>query len=270
MALHSSFLTTVASFFVSTILHILCNRSGSIGIFCEAADVAFINHKNHRSPPAPFKNSLCRDEPVFSPKSAQQNVVFPPGSAVDFSYLRRSGPLFMARPKKGAAGPKLKNGKVQVKITKFVEGTGRVGDIVLVAPAFWENKLKKTKSAVLISDEEVASQKALEEQNASDCLSTAKDVGSTISKMELTIRRKAGPSGNIFGGVGKKALIEGLKEELPMGSLESKAVKIETVKEEESGEVLKHDVKKLGKYTVRISLHPKVAVDFKVEVASES
>jgi len=77
-------------------------------------------------------------------------------------------------------------------------------------------------------------------------------------------------SGHIFGGVGKKTVVDMLKMQLPMGCLDSKAVKIKSIKEEESGKELKHDVKEIGTYDVRICLHKDVGVDFKMKVAPDS
>ena len=53
-----------------------------------------------------------------------------------------------------------KGSKVQVKLLKHVAGTGQAGEIIMVAPAFFTNKLQKTGSAKRISDEEVQKEMA--------------------------------------------------------------------------------------------------------------
>jgi len=237
----------------------------SIEHFC--ADAAFVDHSRLLPKSSGLLVDKLNDADMFAASPKQSSFSMRPRN---LNTLPRAMALYMARPKKGGKGsPALKNGKVQVKMTKFVEGTGRVGDIVLVAPAFWENKLKKTSSAVLISDEEVEADNALKSQSEAEALATAKDVGAKVSNTVLEIKKKAGPNGHIFGGVGKKTVVDMLKMQLPLGCLDSKAVKIKSIKEEESGKELKHDVKEIGTYDVRICLHKDVGVDFKMKVAAE-
>eukprot|EP00565_Helicotheca_tamesis_P009704 CAMPEP_0185729954 /NCGR_PEP_ID=MMETSP1171-20130828/7790_1 /TAXON_ID=374046 /ORGANISM="Helicotheca tamensis, Strain CCMP826" /LENGTH=244 /DNA_ID=CAMNT_0028398905 /DNA_START=89 /DNA_END=823 /DNA_ORIENTATION=+ len=176
---------------------------------------------------------------------------------------RGGGPLF-AKKKKAPAGKK----KVQVKLLKYVEGTGRMGDIVMVAPAFYENMLKKTGSGILITDDEVekeSSEKAAKEKAQLDL---ATDLKSKIEDISLVIPKKVGKDGHLFGAVGKKVLFNELKSKFPKGALGGKQVKILEMKDEE-GKSLDHDIKETGEYTATISLLKDMSADFKVSVVEE-
>merc|ERR1712232_654721 len=106
------------------------------------------------------------------------------------------------------------------------EGTGSIGDIVMVAPAFFENKLKKTGSAVFVTDEEVTKIKEEKICREKDLVAGAMDMREKLEGFELVLKKKAGPEGNLFGGVGKKLIFKELKEQFPSGALDGKQIKI--------------------------------------------
>ena len=180
---------------------------------------------------------------------------------------KRSNTVLFAKKKRGAAA--VKGGKVQVKILKHVEGTGRVGDVVSVSPAFWENKLKKTGSAIMITDEEVLTQKKEAAAVAEEALDHANHVKEKIEGMgAIAFAKKAGPDGHLFGGINKKSILLMLQSNFPNGALSGKAYKVLDVKDE-SGSSLNHDIKEVGEYQADISLHPKVDVRVKIIVTFE-
>ena len=76
--------------------------------------------------------------------------------------------------------------KVQVKLLKHVAGTGQAGEVVMVTPAFFNNKLRPTKSAKIISDEDVESERAEAEALAESTKATATELQEKISEMILT------------------------------------------------------------------------------------
>mmetsp|Transcript_4606 Transcript_4606/g.6819 ORF Transcript_4606/g.6819 Transcript_4606/m.6819 type:complete len:296 (-) Transcript_4606:112-999(-) len=177
-----------------------------------------------------------------------------------------TGPLYASRKASVHLGASSsKGGKVQVKLLKYVEGTGSIGDIVLVAPAFFENKLKRTNSAILISDEEVRAEKQSKERLQQAQLDQALDMQKKIQEVTLSFFKKAGPEGHLFGGVGRKDILDELKRTFPVGALEGKQNKI-TLVECSNGLEIKGDIKEVGSYTSTVSLLTDIAATFRVEV----
>eukprot|EP00586_Coscinodiscus_wailesii_P011159 CAMPEP_0172495894 /NCGR_PEP_ID=MMETSP1066-20121228/79676_1 /TAXON_ID=671091 /ORGANISM="Coscinodiscus wailesii, Strain CCMP2513" /LENGTH=176 /DNA_ID=CAMNT_0013267899 /DNA_START=313 /DNA_END=843 /DNA_ORIENTATION=- len=175
--------------------------------------------------------------------------------------------LFAKPNRKGAKSSK--GGKVQVKLLKNIPGTGVIGDVIMVTPAFFENKLKKTQSAVRISDEEVSKEKETRAKKQKAELETANDMKDHLTDYELVLKRKAGPEGHLFGGVGKKVILEELRSGFPKGALDGKSVKISKIKDAESGEEVKQDIKEIGVFTATISLLSDIKADFSVTVEAE-
>mmetsp|Transcript_4868 Transcript_4868/g.9279 ORF Transcript_4868/g.9279 Transcript_4868/m.9279 type:complete len:259 (+) Transcript_4868:142-918(+) len=180
---------------------------------------------------------------------------------------RNGGPLLFAKKSKDTTAGK--SGKIQVKLLKHVAGTGSAGDIIMVAPAFFMNKLQKTGSAVRITDEEVqqeCTEKAQQDKEARDLANQLKEKLETIN---LVLSKKAGPDGHLFGGIGYKVIFSELEKEFPKGALGAKYIKITVVKDKNSGELLNHDIKSVGDYTVTISLLKDISADFGLTVKNE-
>lgn len=181
--------------------------------------------------------------------------------------IGRSGsPLLFAKKAKDTTVGK--SGKIQVKLLKHVAGTGSAGDIVMVAPAFFMNKLQKTGSAVRITDEQVEKECEEKAQQDKEARELANQLKEKIETLTLVLSKKAGPDGQLFGGIGYKAIFSELEKEFPKGALGAKYIKITQVKDD-NGELLKHDIKSVGDYTVTISLLKDVAADFCLTVKNE-
>lgn len=84
-----------------------------------------------------------------------------------------------ARPKKIAG---TKGGKIQVKLLKTMPGTGNQGDVILVTPAFFENKLRKTNSAKKITDAEVKTENKEKQEKEKARMDNATDVAQVSLK----------------------------------------------------------------------------------------
>jgi ribosomal protein L9 len=190
-------------------------------------------------------------------------------SCLRSNFYSVGSPLMLASKKASShvGASSSKGGKVQVKLLKYVEGTGSIGDIVLVAPAFFENKLKRTKSAILISDEEVHTEKLNLERSKKEQLQQALDMQSKIQETAISFSKKAGPEGHLFGGVGRKDILEELKRKFPLGTLEGKQIKIISLKRSD-GEEVKGDIKDTGSYLAMVSLLVDVNAEFRVEVTA--
>jgi ribosomal protein L9 len=146
--------------------------------------------------------------------------------------------------------------KLQVKLLQHIAGTGQAGDVIMVNPIFFDNKLRPQKLARVITDDEVqndivSNQENLKqlnieantivhllgsEESESDSES---DSDSENTKYTLSfLDNQTGPDGlKLFGGIGPKKLLDALKldcNEFDIYSKEhTKLVSIVDVEEQE-------------------------------------
>lgn len=205
----------------------------------------------------------------FAKKKDEDKTGSPSSSCFRSNFYSAGSPLMLASKKASShvGASSSKGGKVQVKLLKYVEGTGSIGDIVLVAPAFFENKLKRTKSAILISDEEVQTEKLNLERSKKEQMQQALDMQCKIKETIINFSKKAGPEGHLFGGVGRKDILEELRRKFPLGTLEGKHIKVISLKRLD-GEEIKADIKDTGSYLAMVSLLVDVNAEFRVEVTA--
>jgi len=193
--------------------------------------------------------------------------------------------------KKGATQPvSSKKGKIQVVLLETVPKVGQSGDVVFVSSAIFQNQLKRSNKARLISEEEVQAMEAekaaaekemleeaiktkqmLEEamvEKISDAEQCATD-GDDICGVALEMKRKAGPEGNLFGGVNPKMVMDALKQRYPQGSWDGRQVKLTEVKDSDGKDVKKKDIKHTGDYTVSVTLGKGVDVTFILSILEE-
>ena len=159
--------------------------------------------------------------------------------------------------------------KIQVKLLKHVAGTGQAGDVVMVTPPFYNNKLRPTKSATLISDDQVEMERAKAALEAKERQTTAAAIKERVEATPLMLKRKAGPDGQLFGGIGAKVLMEELKEVTGEGDfLDSKSVKIIALMDGD-GKKMQGDIKHLGSFSASLSLTKDVVAKIEIEVQAE-
>jgi large subunit ribosomal protein L9 len=170
----------------------------------------------------------------------------------------------LASKKKNAATT-----KIQVKMLKFVAGTGIVGEVIQVTPAFYHNKLLPTKSAELISNEEMREQQAQQAAEEKATKEKANELKEKLSGITLQIKRTAGPDGHLFGGIGPKAIVEELKTIIVDDFLDKKGVKVLAITDEE-GKKLRGDIKQTGSFSAGISLTKDISAKIEIVVAPES
>ncbi|KAL3790849.1 hypothetical protein HJC23_004479 [Cyclotella cryptica] len=189
-----------------------------------------------------------------------------------------------------ATQPASKKGKIQVMLLQTVPDIGQSGDIVLVSSAVFQNQLKRNGKARLITEEEIQKMEQEKEEQEEKMLEMAiktknileeamlinlggqdqcPDNGQDICGVALTIKRKAGPEGNLFGGVNPKMVMDALKETFPSGSWDGKQVKIAKMTDSEGKDVAKMDIKHIGEYTIEMSLGKDVDVCFILSIAAE-
>lgn len=221
-----------------------------------ASPTVIIDSRNHKS-----VTNLNK----YSHQQQQQNMKIFNGRLVTGVKPNLDGIALFAHKKDTTVG---KGGKVQVKLLKHVAGTGHAGDVIMVAPAFFTNKLQKTGSAVRITDEEVAkenSEKLTEEKEQKE---NALAVKNKVESMKVSLSKKAGPDGHLFGGVNYKMILSELKKDFPQGCLDGKHIKITEVKKDD-GKKLRGDIKETGDYKVNISLHRDVSANLQLSVTEE-
>lgn len=170
----------------------------------------------------------------------------------------------LASKKKSAAGA-----KIQVKMLKYVAGTGIVGQVIQVTPAFYHNKLLPTKSAELISNEEMKLEQAQVAAEEKETREKANELKEKLSGITLQIKRTAGPDGHLFGGIGPKAIVDELKMMIVDDFLDQKGVKVMAITDED-GSKLRGDIKHTGKFSAGISLTKDISAKIEVVVAPES
>ncbi len=163
------------------------------------------------------------------------------------------------------------SGKIQVKLLKHVAGTGHAGQVIMVTPAFFNNKLRPTQSALVISNEEVAREQKEVEQHEKEAIETAKELQATISELTLKFLRKAGPDGQLFGGINAKTLITELQGAVDdkKDFLSQKHVKIADLYDEE-GKKMNGDIKHIGKFSSTIFLRADISAKFDILVEPEA
>ena len=169
--------------------------------------------------------------------------------------------LYLAKRK---AAPK----KIQVKLTKHIAGTGQAGDVIQVTPAFYNNRLLPTQSARIISAEEMEEERRQAAQETAATTQKAQEIKKRVEQTKLRIARKAGPNGQLFGGVGAKTLMEELHRALEDDFLKAKQVKIASLVDGD-GKKVRGDLKHTGEFQATVKLTPEFSANlaFTIEAA---
>jgi ribosomal protein L9 len=169
--------------------------------------------------------------------------------------------------KKKSSGP-APTKKVQVKLLKHVAGSGQAGDVIQVTPAFFNNKLRANKSAILISDEEVDKQRIEGEEKGKEIKAKATELQAKLSETTLIFSRKAGPDGQLFGGIGPKNIMSELQGLGDEDFLDQKWVKISEILDE-NGKKIRGDIKHTGEFAARVVLAKDISAKFAIVVKAE-
>lgn len=176
--------------------------------------------------------------------------------------------------------------KMQVRMLKTVPGTGQTGDVVLVTPAFFNNKLRPTGSASMISDQEVKEMQMQREIMLHEVIQHARTLQQCIESSGetdngnnnnnnnfcLRLRQKAGPDGQLFGSIHHKTLLKELKDTIGNDEaakfLSQKSVKVTEVVDGE-GQPLRGDIKHVGSYQATIYLTNDISAKLAIVVEAE-
>lgn len=150
---------------------------------------------------------------------------------------------------------------MEVILLNKVENLGNLGDVVKVKPGYGRNFLIPSGRAVPATDEnrKVFEERRAElERQAAEVLSAAEARRDQLVELAtVTIARKAGDEGKLFGSIGTSDIAEAVT-----------AAGVE-VEKQEVRLPAEGPIRQTGEYEIGLHLHPEVNVDVKVEVVAE-
>ena len=149
---------------------------------------------------------------------------------------------------------------MKVILKQDVKGLGCEGDTVKVADGYARNYLMPRGLAIEASDRNLKALKAEKltiEKRADKELALARKVAGELASGGITIRRKSGEGGRLFGSVTARDVGDAIKEVL--------GVEIDKRKIE-----LSDPIKAVGSYTIPIRLHPQVTGKVVIDVEPPS
>ena len=145
---------------------------------------------------------------------------------------------------------------MDVILLERVEKLGGIGDVVKVKDGFARNYLLPNKKALRANESNrkvfEANRARIESENATR-RADAEVEAKTFKDASVTIIRQASNTGQLYGSVAVRDLVDALNE---AGHKVAK-----------SAIVLDRPIKAIGVYEVKVSLHPEVSVTVKVNVA---
>jgi len=170
--------------------------------------------------------------------------------------------------------------KIRIRVQKNVNGQGRIGDTILVSRAYWLNYLQPQKAGIIISDDQIAREQAESAKSIAEDRAKAIELSERINQLPLlTIRRKAGTSGQLFGAVTDKQIIELLVSQYPVGMVSAKDLAVKEIFTcienkstgvEEECTIAIEELKKIGHFKIVMGLHHNYSASFKVEIVKEN
>jgi ribosomal protein L9 len=190
---------------------------------------------------------------------------FFPAISVKPALLPSSFSSHLLAKKKAAAAAAPQ--KLQVKLLKPIPGTGQKGDIVKVTPAFYQNKLQPTRAAEIVSNEQVEQELRMKQEKMATINEQATRLQTQLQAedFEVLIKKKTGPDGHLFGGVGVKLLMKELQDRVKDDFLQN--AKIKEVLDSDNKAVA--DIKNIGEYKVTIELTKDIKATFPLKVDAE-
>jgi ribosomal protein L9 len=145
---------------------------------------------------------------------------------------------------------------MDIILLERIEKLGSIGDVVTVKDGYARNFLLPNKKALRANDANKkvfeANRAKIESDNAerrASALTESKDVDGK----QVVLIRASSNSGQLYGSVSVRDIVDALNAE---GAKVSKAMI-----------VLERPIKTIGLFDVRVSLHPEVSVNVKVNVA---
>jgi large subunit ribosomal protein L9 len=151
--------------------------------------------------------------------------------------------------------PKGKNGGIELLLIQSVDHLGKQGDVVEVRAGYANNYLLPQGLATVATPHHkrmVEKHRAKLQSIEKARLKDLQELADRLAKQSLTIEANANDDGHLYGSVGAKEIVDGLKQ--AEFHIQQDQVRLEGV------------LKELGLYTVRIHLAQDIEADLKVWV----
>lgn len=148
---------------------------------------------------------------------------------------------------------------MQIILLEAVENLGKLGDTVKVKPGYARNFLLPQGKAVPATREnlaEVEARRAELERQEAEALALAQSRAEKLEGVQVTVTRKAGDEGKLFGSVGPVDIAEALAAEGM--EVERHEVRIPV-----------DSIRQVGEYPIIIHLHAEVEANITLSVAAE-
>lgn len=146
---------------------------------------------------------------------------------------------------------------MEIILLERIEKLGAIGDVVTVKDGYARNYLLPNKKALRANDANRkvfdANRAKIEADNA-ERRTQAEGLSKDVEGKEVTLIRQASNTGQLYGSVSVRDIIEALHAD---GATHVAKAMV----------VLERPIKTLGVFDVRINLHPEVAVTIKTNVA---
>lgn len=143
---------------------------------------------------------------------------------------------------------------MEVILLQSQKNLGKMGDVVKVRDGYARNYLLPQKVALRATKENISyfeKEKATLETLNLKHKAEAETLGEKLENMMATLIRQASESGQLYGSVSARDIVEALKQE----HITKDNVKID------------QPIKTIGIHTVQVQLHPEVSIMIKVNVA---
>lgn len=143
-------------------------------------------------------------------------------------------------------------------LIKDVEKLGKAGDLVDVKNGYFNNYLQARGLAIRANSENVKQwEKVRKEREAQEKAERAKamELKEQIEKTIVTVPRKAGEKGQLFGSVTSQDIADAMAQQ----GMEVDKKKVE----------IKEPIRKLGDHMVTIRVYPDTTADLKVRIAED-
>lgn len=145
---------------------------------------------------------------------------------------------------------------MKVILTQDVKGSGKKGDVVNVSDGYANNFLLKKGMAVPANEDNMnilKNKKSSEEHKKAEELKAAQEIAAKINEKTVTLKKKAGDGGRLFGAV----------TAIDIGDAIKSATGIEIDKRKI---VVKDAIKNIGKYEIEIKIHKDVTAKIIADV----